>query len=79
MAASSSPADTMPSSHQWLPVATTAHTVSTGWASTSQRHRLPLIPITATAMSSAQATWTEGIAASWFEMPEPPVPYTDWR
>jgi hypothetical protein len=79
MAASSSPAETMPSSHQWLPVATTAHTVSTGWASTSQRHRLPLIPITATAMSSAQATWTEGIAASWFEMPEPPVPYTDWR
>jgi hypothetical protein len=30
MAATSSPADAMPSSHQWLPVATTAHTVSTG-------------------------------------------------
>jgi len=74
MAASNSPADTMPSSHQWLPVATTAHTVSIGCASTSQRHRLRLIPTTATATSSAQATCTEGIAASWFEMPEPPVP-----
>ena len=64
MAATSSPADTMPSSHQWLPVATTANTVNPGWRSISHRHGLVLTAITAMDMNTAQPTCTDGMAAS---------------
>ncbi len=68
----------MPSSHQWLAVTTTAATVRTGWARTHQRHRLVLARMAATPTSSAQATWTEGMADSWAARPVPIGPYTDW-
>lgn len=64
MLRTSSTAATMPSSQKWLAVATTTNTVSTGWASTHQRCRLELTRSTAQAISNAQPTCTDGIAAS---------------
>jgi hypothetical protein len=57
-------AATMPSNHQWFPVATTARTVRMGWATIHQRNRLVENTITPRATRSAQATCTEGIADS---------------
>jgi len=54
----------MPSNHQWLPVATTAITVTIGWATIHQRRRLVLNKTTPNATSTDQATCTEGIADS---------------
>ncbi len=65
------PTATMPSSHQWLAVTTTAQQVSTGWATTNQRHRLLPATITATATSTAQPTCSDGIADIWLAAPVP--------
>jgi len=56
---------TMPSNHQWLPVATTAMTVMIGWATIHQRRRLVLNTITPNATRTDHATCTDGIADSW--------------
>jgi len=63
----------MPSIHQWFAVATTAKIVAAGCRSISQRHRLALTSITATAMNNDHATCTDGIAASCVASPIPPV------
>ena len=55
---------TIPSNHQWLPVATTARIVMTGWAMIRPRHLLVLNSSTPSATSSAQPTCTDGIADS---------------
>jgi len=68
--ASRNPA-TMPSAHQWLDVATTAHTVAIGWRRISHRHRVWAAAITTTATQSDHATCTDGMAESWSEMPWP--------
>ena len=57
-------AATMPSNHQWFPVATTARIVMNGWAMISHRNRLVLNTTTPSATSSDHATCTEGIAES---------------
>lgn len=62
---------TMPSSHQWLAVTTTAQQVRTGWATTSQRHRLRPATIAANATSTAQPTCSEGMADIWLAAPVP--------
>ena len=51
---------------------------STGWARTSQRHRLVLATTTTTPTSRAQPTCSEGMADSWSEAPRPRAVYTDW-
>lgn len=68
---------TMPSSHQWLAVTTTAQQVSTGWAMTSQRHRLVLATMAANATSTAHPTCSEGMADIWLAAPVPNWVYTD--
>src|ERR1700692_762432 len=73
-----SAAATIPSSHQWLAVATTAKVVAAGCRTMSHRHRLVLVRITATAMNKAHATCTDGMAASWGAILMPCGPYTDW-
>jgi uncharacterized membrane protein len=55
----------MPSSQKWLAVTITASVVITGYAATSQRHRLLSVATTATATRIAQPTCTDGIADSW--------------
>lgn len=62
---------TMPSSHQWFAVTTTAQQVSTGWATTSQRQRLVLATMAAKATSTAQPTCSDGIADIWLAAPVP--------
>jgi len=62
----------MPSNHQWFAVATTAKRVAAGCSTISQRQRLVLTAITATAMNNDHATCTDGIAASWVASPIPP-------
>ena len=57
-------AATMPSSHQWFAVDTTARIVMNGWATIHQRHLLVLNTTTPRATISAHATCTEGIADS---------------
>jgi hypothetical protein len=52
-----------------LAVTTIAYSVSTGWASHSQRHRLRLTRTIASPISAAQAKCTDGMADSWSAMP----------
>ena len=60
---------TMPSSHQWLPVAATTSIVTTTCSRKSQRQRLVLAATMPSETTAAQATWIEGIAANWSETP----------
>ena len=55
---------TMPSSHQWWPVAETASDVTTTWRRNNQRQRLVPAATMPNDTTAAQATWIEGIAAS---------------
>ena len=60
---------TMPSIHQWFAVMVTTMIVATGCARISHRHLLGLMTTTATPMSTAHSTCTDGIAESWSAMP----------
>ncbi len=46
-------------------MATIASSVTVGWASASQRHRLPTITMTAAATITDQPKCSDGIAANW--------------
>jgi hypothetical protein len=61
--ASRAPA-TIPSAQKWFAVTITASVVIAGYSTASQRHGERSVPMMATATSSAQPTWTEGMADS---------------
>ncbi len=65
---------TMPSSHQWLPLADTASIVSTTWRPNTHRHLLGLAAMMPNDTTAAQATWIDGIAANWSDTPVPTGP-----
>ena len=61
----------MPSSHQWFAVALTANIVANGCPRISHRHRLTPACTTTAPTHTAHATWTDGIAEIWSEIPWP--------
>ena len=65
---------TMPSSHQWWPVAETTNTVITRWTMPIHRHRLVLADSAPNATTAAQATCSDGIAANCDDTPVPASP-----
>jgi hypothetical protein len=72
----SSTSATIPSSHQWCPVAATTSIVNTRCAIPIQRQRLVLAESAPNATTAAHATWSDGIAANCDDTPVPASPYT---
>ena len=65
---------TMPSSHQWFPVAATARKVSTRCTMPSHRHRLVDTDTIPRPTTAAHPTWIDGMAANWSDTPVPTGP-----
>ena len=68
---------TMPSSHQWLPVADTTTMVKARCNRKIHRHRLVLTMTIPNETTAAHPTWMDGIAANWSDTPVPTGPYSD--